>query len=179
MGRDNWTRRSALRYFGLGIAALGGCVSGESDQQAEQNGKSDDETGTTETETETTSDETGDSDETEDSNTEDGVSPSDTHPVLLAVSSYASSEHTVTVTATEGRSSVLDETITLPINDAVTFEDALAVPSQGSVEYEISVSIQGGTTATETFTIKSSHDVHGISAVVMSVDNIRWGTNAH
>ncbi|GAA0247213.1 hypothetical protein GCM10009000_073990 [Halobacterium noricense] len=159
----------------MGIIALGGCIGGESDQQVGENGNPDDKTGTTET----TSDETGDSDEAEKSTTENAVGSSDTHPVKLAISSYANSDHTVTAMATKGGSSVLDETVTLPINDAVTFEDALAVPSQGSVEYEISVSVQGGATVTKKFTVKSSHDVHAISAVIMSADNIRWGTNAH
>ncbi len=170
MERDDWTRRSTLRYCGLGIAGLGGCVSGQRDSRSTPGNESATTTSGTATKTTESSPAT---------KAEKPAGSSDTHPVLLAISSYASSDQTATITVTNGDSPVLDETVTVPVNDAVTFEDALAVPNEGSVSYEISVSIRDGARTTKAFTIKSSHDIHAISAVIMSADTIRWGTSGH
>ncbi len=167
MAEYDRTRRSVLRYCSLGLVALGGCVSGDQNP------------GNSPTPTETTGTQETDERATKTAKTSKSADSADAHPVLLAVSSYANSDHEVAVTVRKAKSTLLNETVTVPVNGTVTFEDTLVVPKSGSVKYEIMVAVQDGATATKKFTIKSSHDVHAISAVVMSANSVRWGTNGH
>ncbi|WP_435151662.1 hypothetical protein [Haladaptatus sp. DFWS20] len=104
-GRNHWTRRTVLRFCSFGIAGLGGCVGGNGDPQNAPETESTDTTATTAKQGTNGAQTAAGGAETTDGGS---TNSSETHPVLLAISSYAKSKQKATVTVTKGESTLLD-----------------------------------------------------------------------